>query len=192
MSPSGLNPFKYATVLSAPVYLLTLLLLRERIPERVPFLVSVAIGPIVTAYFIVRYLLDRNRDDRVPELLPLLVWGSAAAMEAHAFVPPVSRTGVVPAALFFGLALKLPPMLSIPAMLCVDAWLASVPGPIEQEIIYLSAMALIAGGAGIAVRGTYGNSGRGGTAFRRRSPEAGRWSSPGRIWKTAVIPLGVR
>ncbi len=158
--------FRYFAALSAPVYLLAIFLLRERIPERVPFLVSVAIGPIVTAYFFVRYLLDRNRDDRVPELLPLLVWGSAAAMEAHAFVPPVTRTGVVPAALFFGLALKLPPMLSIPAMLCVDAWLASVPGPIEQEIIYLSAMALIAGGAGIAVRGTYGNSGREGSGVQ--------------------------
>ena len=81
-------------------------------------------------------------------------------MEIHAFVPPVARTGVVPAALFFGLALKFPPMLSIPAILCADAWLAAVPGPIEKEIYYTSAMALIAGAAGVAVRGGYRKGGR--------------------------------
>ena len=47
-------------------------------------------------------------------------------MEIHAFVPPVARTGVVPAVLFFGLALKFPPVFSIPAILCADAWLAAV------------------------------------------------------------------
>ena len=130
-----------------------LYLLRERIPGGVPFLLSAAIGPLAAAYFLVAYLLARKRDDRVPDLLPLLVWGAAAAMEIHAFVPPVARTGVVPAALFFGLALKFPPTLSVPAILCVDAWLAAVPGPIEKEIFYTSAMALVAGAAGIAVRG---------------------------------------
>jgi len=142
------------------LYLLALSLLRERIPEGVPFLVSVAIGPAATAYFLVAYLLDRKRDDRVPDALPLLVWGSAAAMVIHAFFPPVARSGVVPAALFFGLAMKFPPVLSVPAILCIDGWLSAVPGPIEQEIIYTSAMALIAGGAGIAVRGKCGTIGR--------------------------------
>ena len=162
MSARGvaLKRFRYAAGLSAPVYLLALFLLRERIPGGVPFLLSVAIGPLAAAYFFVAYLLARKRDDRVPDLLPLLVWGAAAAMEIHAFVPPVARTGVVPAALFFGLALKFPPTLSIPAILCVDAWLAAVPGPIEKEIFYTSAMALIAGGAGIAVRGGYRKGGR--------------------------------
>ena len=156
-----MNRFRYAAGLSAPAYLLALFLLRERIPEGVPFLITVAIGPVVTAYLFVAYLLDRKRDDRVPDLLPLFVWGTAAAMEIHAFLPPVARTGVVPAALFFGLALKFPPTLSIPAILCVDAWLAAVPGPMEREIIYTSAMALAAGGAGIAVRGKYWKNGRG-------------------------------
>ncbi len=87
-------------------------------------------------------------------------------MEIHAFVPPVARTGVVPAALFFGLALKFPPMLSIPAILCADAWLAAMAGPIEKEIFYTSAMALIAGGAGIAVRGGYRNGDREGNGVQ--------------------------
>jgi len=46
-------------------------------------------------------------------------------------------------------------MLSVPAILCVCAWLAAMPGPIENEIYYTSAMALIAGGAGIAARVSY-------------------------------------
>ena len=157
---SSLRRFRYLAGLSAPVYLLALFLLRERIPGGIPFRLFTAIGPLVTAYFLAAYLLDRNRDDRVPDLLPLLVWGSAAAMEIHAFVPPVARTSVVPAALFFGLGLKCPRTLSIPAILCVSAWLAAVPGPIETEIYYLSAMALIAGGAGIAIRGKYRDSDR--------------------------------
>ena len=160
MPPPGLKRFRYLAVLSAPVYLLALYLLRERIPGGIPFLLSAAIGPLATAYFFVAYLMDRERDDRVPDLLPLLVWGSTAAMEIHAFVPPVARTGVVPAALFFGLAMKFSPMFSVPAILCVAAWLAAVPGPIEREIYYTSAMALIAGGAGIALRGKFGKSGR--------------------------------
>ena len=105
-------------------------------------------------------------------------------MEIHAFVPPVARTGVVPAALFFGLALKFPPTLSIPAILCVDAWLAAVPGPIEKEIFYTSAMALVAGGAGIAVRGGYRKRRPGG---ERRAggdrPEPGAGSSLGGFGK---------
>ena len=157
---SSLRRFRYLAGLSAPVYLLALFLLQERIPGGIPFRLFTAIGPFVTAYFLAAYLLDRNRDDRVPDLLPLLVWGSAAAMEIHAFVPPVARTSVVPAALFFGLGLKCPLTLSIPAILCVSAWLAAVPGPIETEIYYLSAMALIAGGAGIAIRGKYRDSDR--------------------------------
>jgi diguanylate cyclase (GGDEF)-like protein len=156
-----LKRFRYVAGLSAPVYLLAILLLRERIPEGVPSLVAFAIGPLVAAYFLVAYLLDRKRDDRVPDLLSLLIWGTAAAMEIHAFVPQVARTGVLPAALFFGVALKFPPTLSIPAILCIDAWLAAVPGPIEREIIYTSAMALAAGGAGVAVRGKYRKSGGG-------------------------------
>jgi len=156
----GLKRFRYAAALSAPAYLLALFLLRERIPEGVPFLLSAAIGPIAAAYFFGAYLLARNRDDRVPDLIPLLAWGAAAAMEIHAFVPPVARTGVVPAALFFGIALKFPATVSIPAILCADAWLASVPGPIEKEIYYTSAMALIAGAAGIAVRRGYRKGGR--------------------------------
>ena len=160
MSPSGLKRFRYAAGLSAPVYLLALFLLRERIPGGIPFLLFAAIGPLAAAYFFVAYLLARKRDDRVPDLLPLIAWGAAAAMEIHAFVPPVARTGVVPAALFFGLALKFPPTISIPAILCADAWLAAVPGPIEKEIYYTSAMALIAGAAGIAVRGGYRDGGR--------------------------------
>lgn len=74
-------------------------------------------------------------------------------MEIHALVPPVARSGIVPAALFFGLALKFPRPVSIPAILCADAWLAAVPGPFVHEILYTSAMALIAGSGGIAVRG---------------------------------------
>jgi len=99
-------------------------------------------------------------------MLPLLAWGGAAAMEIHAFVPTVARTGVVPAALFFGLALKFHPSLSIPAILCADAWLAAVPGPIEKEIYYTSAMALIAGAAGVAVRGGYRKDGREGNGVQ--------------------------
>ena len=87
-------------------------------------------------------------------------------MEIHAFVPPVARTGVVPAVLFFGLALKFPPTLSIPAVLYVDAWLAAVPGPIEKEIFYTSAMALVAGGAGIAVRRRYRSGDREGNGVQ--------------------------
>ncbi|MBP2683461.1 MAG: diguanylate cyclase [Deltaproteobacteria bacterium] len=154
-----LKRFRYAAGLSAPLYLLALSLLRERIPGGLPFLLFVATGPLAASIFFVTYLLARKRDDRIPDLLPLLVWGSAVAMEIHAFVPSVARTGVVPAALFFGLALKFPPALSIPAILCVDAWLAAVPGPIEQEIFYTSAMALIAGGAGIGVRKRYRSAG---------------------------------
>jgi len=150
-----LKRFRYAAVLTAPVYLLALFFLRERIQGGIPFLLSAAIGPLAAAYFFVAYLLARNRDDRVPDLFPLLAWGTAAAMEVHAFVPPVARASVVPAALFFGIALKFPAMLSIPVILCADIWLAAVPGPIEKEIYYTSAMALIAGAAGIAVRGRY-------------------------------------
>jgi len=51
-------------------------------------------------------------------------------------------------------------MLSIPAILCADAWLAAVPGPFEKEIYYISAMALIAGAAGVAVRGGVRKGGR--------------------------------
>jgi diguanylate cyclase (GGDEF)-like protein len=155
-----LKRFRYAAGLCATVYLLALFLLRERIPGRGPFLLSAAIGPLAAAYFFVAYLLARKRGDRVPDLLPLLVWGGVAAMEIHAFVPPVARTGVVPAALFFGLALKFPQALSIPAILCTDAWLAAMPGPVEKEIYYTSAMALIAGGAGVALRGGYRKDGR--------------------------------
>jgi diguanylate cyclase (GGDEF)-like protein len=155
-----LKRFQYAAVLSAPVYLLALFLLRGRIPGGIPFLLSASIGPLAAAYFSVAYLLARKRDDRVPDLLPLLAWGAAAAMEIHAFVPPVARTGVVPAALFFGLALKFPAMLSIPAIVCATAWLAAVPGPIEKEIFYTSAMALIAGAAGVAVRRGFRKGGR--------------------------------
>jgi diguanylate cyclase (GGDEF)-like protein len=155
-----LKRYRYAAGMSAPVYLLALFLLRERIPGGISFLLSTAIGPVAAAYFFATYLFDWKRVDRVPDLLPLLVWGGAAAMEIHAFVPPVARTGVVPAALFFGLALKFPPMLSIPAILCAGAWLAALPGPIEKEIFYTSAMVLIAGGAGIAVRGGYRNGDR--------------------------------
>jgi diguanylate cyclase (GGDEF)-like protein len=147
-----LKRFRYGAGLSAPAYLLALFLLRGRIPGGIPFLLATSIGPLAAAYFLAAYLLARNRDDRVPDLLPLLAWGGVAAMEIHAFVPPVARTGVVPAALFFALALKFPPTLSIPAILGADAWLAAVPGPIEQGVIYTSAMALVAGGAGAVVR----------------------------------------
>jgi len=156
----ALKRFRYVAGLSAPAYLLVLYLLRERIPGGTPFLLSVGVGPLAAAYFFVAYLLARNRDDRVPDLLPLLAWGCTAAMEIHAFLPPVARTGVVPAALFFGLALKFPPVSSIPAILYADAWLAAVPGPIENEIYYTSAMALLAGAAGIAVRGKYRKGGQ--------------------------------
>jgi diguanylate cyclase (GGDEF)-like protein len=155
-----LKRFRFVQWLSAPAYLLLLFLLRERIPGGVPFLLFVAIGPLAAAYFFVAYLLARKRDDRVPDLLPLLAWGCAAAMEIHAFVPPVARTGVVPAALFFGLALKFPPSFSVPAIVCASAWLAAVPGPIEKEIYYTSAMALVAGAAGVAVRRGYRKGGR--------------------------------
>jgi diguanylate cyclase (GGDEF)-like protein len=158
--------FRYAAGLSAPVYLLVLFLLRERIPGGVPFLLSAGIGPLAAAYFLVAYLLARKRDDRVPDLLPLLTWGSAAAMEIHAYVPSVARAGVVPAALFFGIALKFPPALSIPAIVCANAWLAAVPGPIEEEIFYTSAMALIAGAAGVAVRRGYRKGGREGNGVQ--------------------------
>jgi len=156
----ALKRFSYAAGLSAPLYLLALFLLRGRIPGGIPFLFSAAIGPIAAAYFFGAYLLARNRDDRVPDLIPLLAWGAAAAMEIHAFVPPVARTGVVPAALFFGIALKFPAILSIPAILLADAWLAAVPGPFLKEIHYTSAMALIAGAAGIALRGGQRKAGR--------------------------------
>jgi diguanylate cyclase (GGDEF)-like protein len=150
----------YAAGLSAPLYLLALFLFRERIQGGLPFLLFTAIGPLMAAYFFVVYLLARKRDDRFPDLLPLIAWGAVAVMEIHAFVPTVARTGVVPAALFFGLALKFHPTLSIPAILCADAWLAAMPGPIEKEIYYTSAMALVAGAAGVAVRGGYRKGGR--------------------------------
>ena len=86
-----LKRFRYLPGLSAPAYLLALFLLRERIPGGVPFLLSAAIGPLAVAYFLVAYLLARKRDDRVPDLLPLIAWGCAAALEIHAFVPPVAR-----------------------------------------------------------------------------------------------------
>jgi diguanylate cyclase (GGDEF)-like protein len=161
-----LKRIRYFAALSATAYLLALFLLRERIPEGVPFLLSAAIGPVAAAYFLSAYLLDRKRDDRVPDLLPLVAWGSAAAMELHAYLPPVARTGVVPAALFFGLALRFPPAFSIPAILSADAWLAAVPGPIETEIYYISAMAVIAGAAGVAVRGGSRKGGRGETGVQ--------------------------
>lgn len=163
MSPRGstLKRFRFAAGASAPAYLLLLFLLRERIPRGVPSLLSTAIGPAAAAILLVAYLLSRKRDDRVPDLLPLLAWGAAAAMVMHAFVPQVARTGVVPAALYFGFALKLPPALSVPSIVCACAWLAAVPGPIVEEIPYASAMALIAGGAGLAVRGRYGTGSRG-------------------------------
>ena len=151
----ALKRFRYAAGLSAPAYLIALFLSRERVPGGIPFLMLTVIGPLAATYFCVTYLLARKRDDRIPDPLPFLAWGSAAAMEIHAFAPPAARTGVVPAALFFGLALKFPPTLSIPAILCIDAWLAAVPGPIEREILYTSAMALVAGGAGIVVRRGY-------------------------------------
>ena len=160
MSPPGLKRFRYAEVLSAPAYLLLLYLLRGRISEGIPFLLSAAVGPLAAAYFLVAYLLARKREDRVPDLFPLLAWGASTAMEIHAYVPPVARTGVIPAALFFGIALGFPMTLSIPAILCADAWLAAVPGPIEKEIYYTSAMALIAGAAGIAIRRGYRKGGR--------------------------------
>ncbi|MGE5284098.1 MAG: diguanylate cyclase [Actinomycetota bacterium] len=157
---------RHAAAISAPAYLLLLYLLQERIPGGIPFLLAASIGPLAAAYFLVAYLLARKRDDRVPDLLPLLAWGGAAAMEIHAFVPPVSRTGVVPAALFFGLALKFPATVSIPAILCADAWLAAVPGPIGQGILYTSAMALTAGGAGAAVRRWHRKERQGGNDVR--------------------------
>ena len=160
MSTSGLKRFRYIAGLSAPVYLLALFLFRERIPGGIPFLVLTVIGPLAATYFCVTYLLARKRDDRIPDPLPFLAWGSAAAMEIHAFAPPVARTGVVPAALFFGLALKLPPPLSIPSILFAAVWLAAVPGAIEKEIYYTSATALIAGAAGIVLRGRYRKGGR--------------------------------
>lgn len=144
--------FRFAAGISAPAYLLLLYLLRERIPEGVPLLLFLSIGPLAAAYFLGAYLLARERDDRVPDLLPFLAWGAAAAMEIHAFVPPVARTGVVPAALFFGIALKFPAALSVSAILFADAWLSAVPGPFMEEIRYTSAMALVAGAAGIALR----------------------------------------
>ena len=152
--------FRYVGVLSAAVYLLSFCLLKDRIPGGIPFLLSAAIGPLAAAYFSGAYLLARKRDDRVPDLFPLLAWGAAAAMEIHAFVPPIARTGVVPGALFFGLALKFPPAFSIPAILCADAWLAAMPGPIGKEIYYTSAMALVAGAAGVVLRGGYRKGGR--------------------------------
>ena len=179
----GWMRFRYAAGLSAAVYLLALSLLRDRIAGGVPFLVSIAVGPLVTAYFSVAYLLDRKRDDRVPDPLPLLLWGSAAAMAIHAFLPPVARTGVVPAALFFSLALKLPPAISIPGILGVGAWLAAVPGPIEREIFHTAAMALVAGGAGIALREKFRTTGREGSGVReaiaRSRARVLPWEAPG-------------
>jgi len=81
-------------------------------------------------------------------------------MEIHAFVPPVARSGVVPAALFFLLALEFPPTFSIPAIVCADIWLAAAHGPFVPEILHTSSMALIAGAAGFAVRGGYPGRGR--------------------------------
>ena len=110
-------------------------------------------------------------------------------MEIHAFVPPVARTGVVPAALFFGIALKFPATVSIPAILCADAWLAAVPGPIEKEIYYTSAMALIAGAAGIAVRERVSEGWAGGERSAGGDrPEPGAGSSVGGFGKRPIFP----
>jgi len=159
--------FRYFSALSAPAYLLALYFLRGRIPEGVPLLVAVAIGPLAASCLFIAYLRARRRDDRVPDMLPLLAWGGAAAMAVHAFCPPVGGAGVVPAALFFILALKLPPVLSIPVILCAGAWLAAVPGPIETGMIPSSAMALVAGGGGLALRRGYGKRAREGDDVRQ-------------------------
>ncbi len=163
---SLLKRFRYAAVLSAPAYLLALFLLRERIPGGLTFVLSSMIGPLAAAYFFAAYLLARKRYGRVPDPLPLFAWGGASLMEIHAFVPPMARTCVVPAALFFGIALKFPLPLSIPAILCADAWLAAVPGPIENKIVCTSAMALVAGAAGVAVRQRERKGGGGENAVR--------------------------
>ena len=125
MSSPGWKRFRYAAGLSASAYLLGLFLLRERIPGGMPFFLAVMIGPVAAACLLVAYLLARKRDDRVPDLLPLLAWGGTAAMEILAFVPP------------------------------------------GKEIYYLSAMAVIAGAAGMAVRGRFRKDGREGNDVRK-------------------------
>ncbi|HWS14617.1 MAG TPA: hypothetical protein VN450_00340, partial [Candidatus Methylomirabilis sp.] len=155
---------RYGAGLSAPPYLLVLYLLYSRAPGEVPFFLCAAIGPLAAAFFFAAYLRARSRDDRVPDLTPLLVWCGITAMEIHLLVPAVARSGVVSAALFFGLALKFPPSVSIPAILCADAWMAAVPGPFAREILHTSAMALIAGAGGFVVRG--GSLGMGREASR--------------------------
>jgi len=155
---------RYGAGLSALPYLLVLFLVQSRYPGGALFLLCAAIGPLAAATFFAAFLRARSRDDRVPDPVLLLVWGGITAMEIHALVPPVARSGIVPAALFFCLALRFPPTASIPAILCAGAWLAAVPGPFAQEILYTSAMALIAGAGGFAVRG--GRLGRGREADR--------------------------
>ena len=123
-----------------------------------------------------------------PTCSPFSPGECVAAMEIHAFVPPVARTGVVPAALFFGLALRFPPMVSIPAILFADAWLAAVPGPIEKEIFYTSAMAVIAGAAGIAVRGGYRKGGREVNGMQEAIARSRALVLPWEDSETAVFP----
>lgn len=74
-------------------------------------------------------------------------------MELHVLLPGIGRSGIVPAALGFALGLKCPAVLSAPAVLAVALWLAAVPGPIAGSLLPVTMMALLAGGAGAAVRG---------------------------------------
>lgn len=138
---------------SAPAFLLALLLVRERVSGGLPFLAAAVVGPIAAVRFLVVFLRARKRDDQLPEPGPLLAWGAAAAMELHALLPPVARTGIVPAALFFSLGMTLPPFFSIPSILCAGAWMAAMSPPFGEQIVSISAMALIAGGGGVVLRG---------------------------------------
>ena len=131
----------------------------DRIPGGVPFLLS-------------------GRSDRSPRVLPDIVSSRPETGQPHPAPAsalcvggarghgdprvrtPVARTGVVPAALFFGIALKFPASFSVPAILYADAWLAAMPGPFVKESSTTSPRwRLVAGAAGIAVREGYRKGG---------------------------------
>ncbi len=138
----------------APPYLLFLLFFQSR-AGRVPFLFLAGLGFLAFACALGSYLLARRDSDILPRRGFLMVWGGVAAMELHAFVPSVGRSRAVPAALFFGIGYALPAICSVPLILGTGAWLVAITRPagwFAEEVYSVAAMAMLAGGAGIAVR----------------------------------------
>jgi diguanylate cyclase (GGDEF)-like protein len=150
----------------APFYLLVLILLRERYLDGWPVVLGSAAGLLAFGYALAAYLVALGGGNRIPRKEPLLVWGGVLAMELHAAFPPIGRTRVVPAALFFALGYGLPPAFSIPAILGTAGWLSAAPFRLEGmqgELPSIAAMAVLTGVAGCIFRRN----------LDRRKPEGG-------------------